>query len=192
MNASQGAKLVYLPLFGKWIGVAMKAVTSDKQIHVGLSGSSVADLADDSEAIVLFDQPFKNPNRITLHLYRDRKNASLSLPRIAAARMSEKKPFGFSLQDCDKSPDRKQRFLQLAYLAVDLSKYAGFEDLYLKVELPQETGHTKPYYLRITLKERVIREKKGFTVRAVEVTENMVPAHLRSFQLTPETQSAQG
>lgn len=189
MNDNQGVKLTFLPLFGKWLGAAMKAVTADKQMHIGLSGSPTSDLSTDCEAVVLYQQPVKNPNRITVHFLRDRKNSSLSLPRMTAGRISENKPFGFSLQDCDKSPDRKQQFLNLVFSSQEKPK--GFDDLYIKMELPQENGFSKPVYLRITLTERVIANVKGFMIRAVEVTEKMAPAHLREVLLSPETQTAQ-
>ena len=189
MNDKQGAKLIFLPLFGRWLGVAMKAVTSDNQAHIALSGSPTSDLSTDCEAVVLYQQPVKNPNRITLHLFRDRKNPSLPLPRMAAGRISEKQSFGLSLQDCDKSPDKKQQFLNLVFSSPE--KPAGFEDLYIKMELPEEKGFSKPIYLRITLTKRVVNSVSGFMVRAEDVTEKMAPAHLREALLSTETQSAQ-
>lgn len=189
MKDNQGVKLTFLPLYGKWLGVAMKTVTAKTLTHVGLSGSPISDLKDDSEAIVLFQQPVEMTNRITVHFFRDRKNPSLPLPRMAAGRISEKRSFGFSLQDCDKSPDRKQQFLNLVFSSPEKPK--GFDDLYLKMELPQENGFSKPIYLRVTLTERVIANVKGFMIHAVEVTEKMAPAHLREALLSTETQSAQ-
>jgi len=184
MNDTTGAKLVYLPLFGSWLGVAMKVVTADKQMHIGLSGSPTSDLSTDCEAVVLYQQPMKNPNRITVHFQRNRKNPSLPMPRMAAGRLSENKSFGFSLQDCDKSPDNKQQFLNLVFLSQE--KSAGFDAIYVKMELPQEKGWGKPIYLRITLTKRVSNNISGFMVRAEEVTENVAPAHLRLVSMAPE------
>lgn len=189
MKDNQGAKLTFLPLYGRWLGVAMKVVTADTQSHIGLPGSPISDLKDDSEAIILFQQPVKMTNRITIHFSRDRKETSLGWPRMIAGRISEKRPFGFSLQDCDKSPDRKQQFLNLVFSSPEKPK--GFDDLYIKMELPQENGFSKSVYLRITLTERVIANVKGFMVRAVEVTEKMAPAHLRETMLTPENEATQ-
>jgi hypothetical protein len=189
MNDTTGAKLVYLPLFGSWLGIAMKVVTADKQMHIGLSGSPTSDLSTDCESIITFQQPMKNPNRITVHFQRNRKNASLPMPRMAAGRLGESKSFGFSLQDCDKSSDGKQQFLNLVFLSQE--KPAGFDALYVKIELPKEKGFARPIYLRIMLTKRVSNNMNGFLVRAEEVTENLVPNHLREALLSTETQPAQ-
>lgn len=189
MKDNQGVKLTFLPLYGRWLGVAMKVVTAKTQTHVGLSGSPISDLKDDSEGIVFFKQPVEMTNRITIHFSRDRKNISQQMPRMAAGRISEKRSFGFSLQDCDKSSDKKQQFLNLVFSSPEKPK--GFDDLYIKMELPQENGFSKPVYLRITLTQRVSANVASFMVRAVEVTEKMAPAHLREVLLSPETQSAQ-
>lgn len=189
MKDNQGVKLTFLPLYGRWLGVAMKVVTAKTQTHVGLSGSPISDLKDDSEGIVFFKQPVEMTNRITVHFSRDRKDLSKPLPRMAAGRISEKRSFGFSLQDCDKSSDKKQQFLNLVFSSPEKPK--GFDDLYIKMELPQENGFSKPVYLRITLTQRVSANIASFMVRAVEVTEKMAPAHLREALLSSETQSAQ-
>ncbi len=190
MQESEGPKLNFLPLFGRWLGVAMKAVTSDNKTHVPLNSEPIRHISDGSGfyyASAIFGQTVKNPDRITIHFWRGQQNGFL--PRMAAGRMNERQPFGFSLQEYEKSPDRKQQALNLVF--VSQNKPKGFEPLYLKMDVPQEKGFPKQIYLKIELQETNPEGGTIFSITAREVPESAAPEHLQKALVLQETEMPQ-
>lgn len=200
MQSKTAPKLNFLPLYGGWLGVAMKAVTSDNQTHVPLPGKSLRHLLDDSgfnKAEATFEKTLLNPNRITIHFWRDWENNFL--PRMVSCRFQDRdrttgeikegKSFGFSLENYEKSFDGKQQFLQLVYVSKDKPK--GFEPLYLKIEVPQKKGFAKPVYLKIELRENNSSDKTHFIVTAEEVPKNSVPNDLQRALIMSEVPEAE-
>ena len=197
-QASRAIKPVFYPILGKALGINVKSVTDnlDEYVipefaeqedylankktgklekHVYHKGTIAQNFSQNSYAEIKFNNPIANPNRITVHLARDWEGCDL--PWIAAGRLNEKAPFGFSLQATPEYP-YGQNFLNLVFMSGE--KPAGFEPLYLKIQTrDRETQEAKTQYLKITL-ENTGDKENPIVATTSEVQENEVPGHLRS------------
>lgn len=196
-QAVHAIKPVFYPILGKALGINIKSVTDnlDEYVitefaeqenylpnkktgnlekHVYHKGTVVQNLPQNSSAQIKFKDPVSNKNRVTVHLARDWESGDL--PWIAAGRLNEKAPFGFSLQATPEYP-HGQNFLNLVYMSGE--KPAGFEPLYLKIQIrDKKLQEVKTRYLKIILENTGDKENL-IVATASEVQENEAPAHLR-------------